>query len=317
MVMGCAPKAVTPRAMQLLPGDLTADEAQRRSAVAHFAEAQGLLAQERSGANVQAAFKALLISCREGHPPACDLINAHTTPGKAPTLGGTPRRTAAAYQARAGGWLAIACHQLPDGRIARCAAREDMGYGMVESVSGELQKLKGTPTTFFDQPVESEVIYAWDIPGSGTEVDQFEWARDQVVQHPDSATAWQHFARLFGRLNPNHPKRLEVLARAVELRPGDAQLLNELAWLHVEAGRYAEAYPLSVRLIREAPSHPSYLDTFAAAAVGVGHCEQGLAAQRRALAALATNRTAARSEYEQRLADYEQRCASSASAPAP
>jgi hypothetical protein len=144
--------------------------------------------------------------------------------------------------------------------------------------------------------------------------DQAAIARKLTTAHPDDGRGWMLLGDAL-RDGGATPEREAALRKAVALRPEDPNVLNNLAWYHVQQGKAAEAAPLITKAIQIAPYDPFLLDTLAAVQAQLGRCSEAVASQARALDALPEGVPAsARRELAERLERYRTRCTSGASA---
>ena len=133
-------------------------------------------------------------------------------------------------------------------------------------------------------------------------------ARLAVKSHPGDWRAWSFLATVQRSGDP--AESLQAWRRAVELAPDGAQALHGLAAALLRGGQSGEALPLARRAARLAPFSAAVVDNSAAVAADLGLCEEALSTQRRALEILGERAAPmTRSEYTERLSNYEKQCA--------
>jgi tetratricopeptide (TPR) repeat protein len=140
-------------------------------------------------------------------------------------------------------------------------------------------------------------------------------AERATASAPGDVRAWLLLA---GALPEAEAERREAaLRKAVEVAPGHAGALNELAWFLLLAGRSGEGLPHARAAAAAAPWDAAVLDTLAGVLEDLGQCAPALAVQQRATDALPEGLSArAREPYEERLARLEGQCgAAKAAAP--
>lgn len=141
-------------------------------------------------------------------------------------------------------------------------------------------------------------------------------ARQLTESHPEDGRGWMLLGDAL-REGGATPEREAALRKAVALRPEDPNVLNDLAWYHVQQGKAAEAAPLITKAIQIAPYDPFLLDTLAAVQALAGRCSEAAATQARALDALPEGMPASRRrDFAERLERYRTRCTSGAAATA-
>ena len=139
-------------------------------------------------------------------------------------------------------------------------------------------------------------------------------ARQLTESHPEDGRGWMLLGDAL-REGGATPEREAALRKAVALRPEDPNVLNDLAWYHVQQGKAAEAAPLITKAIQIAPYDPFLLDTLAAVQALAGRCSEAAATQARALDALPEGMPASRRrDFAERLERYRTRCTSGAAA---
>jgi tetratricopeptide (TPR) repeat protein len=133
-------------------------------------------------------------------------------------------------------------------------------------------------------------------------------ARASIAAHPDDPRAWTFLAHaLQGK--EARGEREAAYRRAVELAPGNAAALHNLAQDLLAQGRSGEALPVARKATQLAPWSPPLLDGYAAALADVGRCAEAIPVQERAIDVLPDRATdAARRAFGERLARYAQQC---------
>jgi predicted Zn-dependent protease len=140
-----------------------------------------------------------------------------------------------------------------------------------------------------------------------------QWVRKRAEAFPKSVWAWFDLASRLAQQAPEDPAYAPALRRLLEIDPHYWWSANELAWMHVQAGRYAEAAPLARRARNEAPRNPYVLEVSAATLLGLGQCQEAVAAQRQAVAGLPDEWPGPeRERFLSKLREYTQRCAAGA-----
>jgi tetratricopeptide (TPR) repeat protein len=161
-------------------------------------------------------------------------------------------------------------------------------------------------------PIEIPYTIRAKMAPSGVELtpeEQLKWVRMRAEAFPWSVPAWFGLASTLARQAPEDPAYLPALRHLNELDPRYWWSANELAWMHVQAGRYAEAARLSRRAREAAPRNPYVLETSAATLSGLGQCEEAVAEQRRAAEGLPDEWPAPEQErFLSTLREYTQRC---------
>jgi tetratricopeptide (TPR) repeat protein len=144
--------------------------------------------------------------------------------------------------------------------------------------------------------------------------EQLTLAREAALTHPG---AWEAWTLLAGALPASERcDRVDALRRAATLAPERAEVLNDLAWVLVEAGRAADALPVAERALRLEPWSAPVLDTYAAAVAANGRCADAVGAEQRALELVREGDTG-RDGMAARLDVYRAGCAAPAAASMP
>lgn len=145
-------------------------------------------------------------------------------------------------------------------------------------------------------------------------------ARALVKAHPESGAGWSLLGRTLQETEAPVAEQEQALRRAVERAPEDVEALVALAWLHAGKVEPQQGLAAAERAVRLAPGRASAHEAHAALLFQAGRCEESVAAQQRALNVLegqvtAPLREAAESTREvlqERLAEYQRRCANKA-----
>jgi tetratricopeptide (TPR) repeat protein len=146
-----------------------------------------------------------------------------------------------------------------------------------------------------------------------TPVERLAGARSATRNHPESARAWRMLGVVLAATDLVGSER--AYRRALELAPGDASIMNNLAYVLVRQNRIQDALPLAQSAVKASSGNSAMLDTYAAALEGAGRCTEGLAFQRAAMERLPeSTSTARRKQYTDRLAALETKCGTAAAA---
>ncbi|MGC4119645.1 MAG: hypothetical protein QM765_34755 [Myxococcales bacterium] len=150
----------------------------------------------------------------------------------------------------------------------------------------------------------SETEYAKTRP------ERLQRAKEVAALHPQQARAWLAVAR-----HARGSERAEALERAESLAHGQPDLLNDLAWYHVEDGRGATALPLAEEAAKLCPWAANVLDTYAAALALSERCEDAVVQQQRAMRLCESERQ--RTDFLRRLEIYKKGCKEPPAQPKP
>ncbi|MFL5343843.1 MAG: hypothetical protein ACJ8AT_03580 [Hyalangium sp.] len=142
-------------------------------------------------------------------------------------------------------------------------------------------------------------------------------ARALVQARPQSGAAWSLLGQALQDANAPVAEQEQALQRALALEPEDVDALVAMAWLHTEKGETAEGLAKAEHAVHLAPGRASTLEAYAALLFQAGRCEESVTAQQRAISLLNGHITAALREaaqatqqaMEQKLGEYERRCA--------
>ncbi|MFP2905940.1 energy transducer TonB [Pyxidicoccus sp. 3LFB2] len=288
-------------------------------APAVLAEAIQVLEGRPTEEQLKQAMADVYAACNAPFPPACDALRDRWT---------NPRRLAfesptfseEALRMNAKAIVVIECMLTTQGLARDCKVLERAPYGITEAMLQATASARYQPATFFGHPIEVAYSFLFRLHMTRDELtpeQQIGWARARVARFPASAPAWSHLANALAKYapeDPDHPKALRALHT---LLPEYWWPANELAWLHVQAGRHAEAEPLQKIALQEAPLNPYVLETAAAVLAGLGRCQEAVPHQQRAVAALPKAWPAPeRERFQRTLQDYRQRCLDAVLAPA-
>jgi tetratricopeptide (TPR) repeat protein len=206
----------------------------------------------------------------------------------------------------------IRCQLGVDGRLRDCKAIEIAPYGFTESLAEALRTFKYRPSLLAGHPIELPyTVVAQMTPHSAkpTEEQYLQWYRARTKLFPKSPWAWFGLAKTLAKQRPEDPEYLLALQHMNELDPHFWWSANELAWTHVQAGRYPDASPLAMRARGVAPLNPYVLETSAATLAGLGKCQEAVAEQQRAVKGLPAEWPAPeRERFQQKLQEYTQHC---------
>ncbi|NMO19917.1 hypothetical protein HPC49_27800 [Pyxidicoccus fallax] len=224
-----------------------------------------------------------------------------------------------AAQQRVIATVVIRCQLGTDGRMRDCNPLETGPHGLTDAVLAYTSQVQFQPARLAGHSVP--VAYTFTVnfnnattPEELTPAQLLQWAVARTKQFPKSPPAWAHLANLLARYAPEEPAFAQSLSALHKLAPMYWWSANELAWLHVQAGRHAEAAPLARQSLSESPDNAYVLETSAAVRVATGQCEQALAEQRRAVERLPAEWPAPeRERFTRTLEEYQRKCA----APAP
>lgn len=303
------------------PGDSApTTEVEPEQAPSVFAEA----VQKLSGTLTQEQFRqasaGIGAACRAGLKEACDYLRTRFQPpkriaGQAPVV---------PLEARLNKGVAIVVLTAllgADGQVRNIRVVESAPYGVTEALVASVRTMRYKPANLAGHPVETEYVFQFNTMLSDVELtaqEELDWARTRTEQFPTSPAAWAHLARVLARDNPKDATYEKALRQLNRLSPRYWWAATELAWLHVQAGRYVEAEPLT-HTAKETASHNSYvLETAARVAYHRGRCEDALREQQQAIAKLPAEWPKEEQERFQRaLTEYQRQCPSGTPAPTP
>ncbi|WNG47649.1 hypothetical protein F0U60_28635 [Archangium minus] len=284
-----------------------------------FADAVQVLRGKASEEQVRQAAEDLWASCESGFSEACVFLREqYKAPQKLPQFWSDDPAVARVRPILA--IVVIHCRVGVDGVPRQCTALEGGPHGLTEAVLEYATKVRYHPATLAGHPIEIPFTTAIKTGPTHrlTTEKWLEWARARAARFPQSSTAWADLAILLSIQAPEDPWYADSLHYLHVLRPGFWWAANELAWLHVQGGRYAEAAPLAKRARALAPGNSYVLETSAAVMAATGQCEQALLAQRRAVEKLPAEWPAPEKErFARTLEEYERKCKPADAAPAP
>ena len=196
---------------------------------------------------------------------------------------------------------------------------ESAPYGITRAMMQSALQARFWPAYFAGRPLEVTYTFHFHInrnPKPLTPDQEVGWARARAARFPESPSAWAHLGRALAKFFPEDPAYPEALKRLHALVPSYWWSANELAWLHAQAGRYAEAESVVKAAWRDAPRNPYVLETLAAVSAGRGGCSEAVSQQRGAVEALPGRWPAPeRERFQRTLEAYRQKCPEAAPAP--
>jgi tetratricopeptide (TPR) repeat protein len=280
-------------------------------APALFAEAVEILKRKPTEEEVRQASDDLTGACEAPFPPACDFLRQQfTAPEK--LEGGLPKYPPEAIAARAFAFAVIRCRLGVDGRFRACEVLEIAPYGFTQAVIEELKGRRYRPALLAGHPIEISYLVIARMAAAGAKLtpeQELQWARMRTERFLESTPAWLDLATLLAERAPEDPAYPQALQRLNQLSPKYWWPASELAWMHVQEGRYAEAAPLIQRARMVAPLNAYVLETSAATLMGQGNCAEAIAEQRRAVEGLPWQwPKPERERFERTLREYAQRC---------
>ena len=164
-------------------------------------------------------------------------------------------------------------------------------------------------------PDAAAVRLFWKFGGRAPAAEAEAVARQAVRAHPADWRSWSMLASALQGPARAAERRM-ARAKAAELAPDDAAVLNALAWEDVVAGRPQDALPVAERALQLQPADANIVDTYAAALAGIGECSAALRWQLRAVDLVTEGTGATRlATYQKRLRQYEAGCPPSSGGP--
>ena len=124
--------------------------------------------------------------------------------------------------------------------------------------------------------------------------------RAWIAAHPQSLQARQAAGEI-QLARADHAGAVETYARLVELAPGNAGYLNNLAWSLAETGALDDALNAAEKAVAAAPNQPAILDTLGGVLLKLNRTEAAVATLRKAVD-LAPGRDDIRVTYAEALA---------------
>lgn len=284
-----------------------------------FAEAVQVLRGKATEEQVRQAAEDLWAACESGFSEACVFLREqYKDYRKISRLWEDSPEVARVRPIHA--IVVVRCRVGVDAVPRECTALEGAPHGLTEAVLEFAAKERFQPATLAGHPIEVPSTLVVTIGDSSrlTPEQRLQWARARAARFPQSFVAWQNLAYQLSKYAPEDPWYADSLHYANVLNPGFWWPANELAWLHVQEGRYAEAAPLAKRAWALAPSNPYVLETSAAVMAATGQCEQALLDQRRAVEKLPAEWPSPEKErFARTLEEYERKCKPADAAPAP
>jgi len=128
--------------------------------------------------------------------------------------------------------------------------------------------------------------------------------RGAVVAHPDDGRAFE----LLGALAKESDEREHAYRRALELRPADVGVMDQLAWLLMGQRKMAEAQPIVEKALKRAPYDFNVNDTYAELELHLGHCGSALQYERQAVDLASTAPAEAQDRLAARLSELRRAC---------
>lgn len=317
-----APEESTPGALSLFADEplSVVEPAQARSI---FTEALAVLSGAPSTEEVRQAADDLKAACVAGLTEACVFLRERIErPRK--LSGAPPQFPQKAFEKvihqQRFTIVVVRCRLGVDGKFRDCKPLESGADGLTESVLESLAGSTFQPATFAGHPIDVPyTVTARFFPArtSLTTEQRLQWARARAARFPQSPAAWADLAGMLAKHAPEDPWYADALGYLDALVPWSWWAPSELAWLHVQAGRYTEAEPLVKRALTTAPGNPYLLETSAAVMMARGECEPAVLQQRRAVAKLPPEWPAPeRERFTRALEDYQRKCPAANATPA-
>jgi tetratricopeptide (TPR) repeat protein len=303
-----------PSAVSIDSPSVVAEPAQ---APALFEEAVQILKGKPTEEKVRQASDDLTGACEAPFPPACDFLRQQFT---APEMleGDKPNYPPEAIKAGVFAITVLRCRLGVDGRLRACEVLEIAPHGFTQAVIDVLKGRRYRPALLAGHPIEVSYLVIAQMSPRGVELtseQELQWVRMRAERFPESPQAWLDLATLLAKKVPEDPAYPHALQRLYQLDPHYWWPASELAWMHVQEGRYAEAAPLIQRARGVAPLNAYVLETSAATLMGQGHCAEAIAEQRRAVEGLpAPWPKPERERFQRTLREYTQRCTEATSA---
>jgi hypothetical protein len=283
-----------------------------------FMEALAVLEGAPSTEEVRQAADDLKGACVAGLAEACAFLRErlerpHKLSGKPPDI---PRDVILKQTFSV---VVVHCWLGVNGKFRGCTALEGGPDGVTEAVLASIAEGTFQPAALAGHPIEVPyTMTATFFPArQGLTMEQrLQWARARAARFPQSSQAWLNLAGMLARHAPEDPWYADALHYINVLSPSSWWAASELAWLHVQAGRYAEAEPLVKRALTLEANNPYLLETSAAVLMATGQCEPALLQQRRAVAQLPPEWPAPeRERFTRALEEYQRKCPKTDAAP--
>lgn len=299
-----------PAAGNLEEPTLVVEPAQARAV---YDEAVKVLRGKPTSKEVVQAQDDLGAACRADLAEACGFMrDEFGTPVK--YTGAPPQYTQEALAKRTYATVVVRCWLGTEGRARDCKVLESGADGLTESVLTHVATARYWPATLAGHPIAVPYTFTVNFIPPGLDLTlerRLQWAKARAARFPKSPPAWAHLANLLSKIDPDDAAFARSLHALTALVPSYWWPANELAWLHVQAGRHAEAAPLAKRAMSWEPDNAYVLETSAAVLAATGQCEQALAEQRRAVEKLPAEWPAPeRERFTRTLEAYQRKCAS-------
>jgi len=253
-----------------------------------FAEAVQVLRGQPTEDEVRQAAEDLAAACEAPFQQACDFLREQF---KAPKKveGAFPEYPREALLAQTPGVVCIRCRLGADGRLRACEVLEPAAHGLTESVLEASRTWRFQPASLAGHALEIPMTTSVRLTPQTvkpTPEQMLQWTRQRAERFPKSVAAWFDLASMLAEQAPEDPAYVPALRRLNELDPSFWWSTNELAWMDARAGQYAKAAPLARRARDTAPRNPYVLEVSAATLMGLGQCQEAIAAQRQAVEGL-------------------------------
>jgi hypothetical protein len=134
-------------------------------------------------------------------------------------------------------------------------------------------------------------------------------ARAAVKESPGDWRGWFLALKTAGNGAAEQGLRREAIERLAASAPDDVLVLHDLSWALVGIGASSRAAAFAARAVKLAPWEPSVVDAWAVVQANLGHCDEALAAIRRARDLATDERGGGGGAYEDRQRTLEQHCA--------
>ncbi|WP_163990632.1 hypothetical protein [Pyxidicoccus caerfyrddinensis] len=294
-------------------------------ALAVFTEAIGTLSGSPTEQQVRLAADDLKAACLSGLPEACAFLRERFEPPRK-LNGAVPDFPREVLQRQIFTVGALRCRLGVNGMLRDCKVLESGAEGVAESLLEFTTRGKFQPATLAGHPIDLPYTFQVQFAPARTDAPmgkmllpekQLEWARARAAHSPESPLAWGNLAVQLAKRAPEDRWYREALNHFQELAPASWWAANEVAWLHVREGRYADAAPLVKRARAIESDNPYILETFAAVMAGTNQCEQAVHEQRRAVEKLPADWPAPeRERFTRALEDYQRGCPKADATPA-
>jgi TonB family protein len=280
-----------------------------------FAEAVQVLQGKPTEDEVHQAAEDLTAACEASFQPACDFLREQF---KAPTkvAGDLPEYPQEALRLQAPAVAVLRCRLGVDGRLRTCEVVEAAPYGFTEALLKAVLAQQFQPAMLAGHPFEIPyTVWGKLTPTTRkpTPEQYLQWTRKRAEAFPKSVAAWFDLASMLAQQAPEDPAYVLALRHLHDINPHYWWSANELAWMHAQAGQYAEAALLARRARNEAPRNPYVLEVSAATLLGLGPCLDAVSMQRQAVEGIPDEwPRPERERFLSTLREYTQRCAAGA-----